>query len=79
MQTRPSLEYSYTGYRRWTFGLNSGYNDLSSVGQTLGKYTNLQGGTGITYKVGPDTHIQFRYDYRHYTTQNMLIRRTPTG
>ena len=71
-QTAGTVGYSYTGVRRWTFALNSGYTELSSVGQTLGKYTNLQGGTGVTYKVGRETHIQFRYDYRHYTTQNNI-------
>jgi len=74
-QTTASLGYSYTGYRRWTFALNSGYTELSAIGQTLGKYTNLQGGTGVTYKVGHDTHIQFRYDYRHYTTQNYVYQK----
>lgn len=69
-QNAGSVGYSYTGYRRWTVGLNASYNELSSVGQNLGKYTNLQGGTGITYKVGRETHIELRYDYRHYTTQN---------
>jgi hypothetical protein len=69
-QNAASLGYSYTGYRRWTFALNSGYTELSAVGQTLGKYTNIEGGTGVTYKMGHETHIQFRYDYRHYTTQN---------
>ena len=71
-QTAGTVGYSYTGVRRWTFALNSGYSELSSVGQTLGKYTNLQGGAGVTYKVGRETHIQFRYDYRHYTTQNNI-------
>jgi hypothetical protein len=71
-QTAGTARYSYTGYRRWTFALNSGYSELSAVGQTLGKYTNLQGGTGVTYKVGRETNIQFRYDYRHYTTQNTI-------
>ena len=71
-QTAGTVGYSYTGVRRWTFALNSGYTELSSVGQTLGKYTNLQGGAGVTYKVGRETHIQFRYDYRHYTTQNNI-------
>ena len=55
--------------------MNSGYTELSAVGQTLGKYTNLQGGTGVTYKVGHETHIQFRYDYRHYTTQNYVYQK----
>ena len=71
-QTAGTVGYSYTGVRRWTFALNSGYSELPSVGQTLGKYTNLQGGAGVTYKVGRETHIQFRYDYRHYTTQNNI-------
>jgi hypothetical protein len=74
-QTSATAGYSYTGYRRWTFALNSGYSELSSVGQTLGKYTNVQGGTGVTYKVGRETHIQFRYDYRHYTTQNTFYQK----
>ncbi len=71
-QTAGTVGYSYTGVRRWTFALNSGYTELSAVGQTLGKYTNLQGGGGVTYKLGRETHIQFRYDYRHYTTQNNI-------
>jgi hypothetical protein len=74
-QTSATAGYSYTGYRRWTFALNSGYSELSSIGQTLGKYTNVQGGTGVTYKVGRETHIQFRYDYRHYTTQNTIYQK----
>ena len=74
-QTAGTVGYSYTGVRRWTFALNSGYSELSSVGQTLGKYTNLQGGAGVTYKVGRETHIQFRYDYRHYTTQNNIYQK----
>jgi hypothetical protein len=74
-QTAATAGYSYTGYRRWTFALNSGYSELSAVGQTLGKYTNVQGGTGVTYKVGRETHIQLRYDYRHYTTQNAIYQK----
>ena len=74
-QTAGTVGYSYRGVRRWTFALNSGYTELSAVGQTLGKYTNLQGGNGVTYKVGRETHIQFRYDYRHYTTQNNIYQK----
>ena len=74
-QTAGAAGYSYTGYRRWTFALNSGYTELSAVGQTLGKYTNLQSGAGVTYKIGRETHIQFRYDYRHYSTQNAIYQK----
>ena len=74
-QNSTSAMYSYAGYRRWTLGLNASYNDLSPVGQTLGKYTNLQGGSGVTYKLAGETHIEFRYDYRHYTTQNSFYQK----
>jgi hypothetical protein len=77
-QTAGTAGYSYTGYRRWTFALNSGYTELSAVGQTLGKYTNLQSGAGVTYKIGRETHVQFRYDYRHYTTQNTIYQKDST-
>lgn len=74
-QTSATAGYSYTGYRRWTFALTSGYSQLSAVDQNIGKYTNVQGGAGVTYKMGRETHIQFRYDYRHYTTQNTVYQK----
>lgn len=69
-QNAAQVSYFYAGFRRWSAGFNAGYNDLSPLGQTLGKYTNLQGGTAMRYRLAPDTYAQFRYDYRHYTTQN---------
>jgi hypothetical protein len=74
-QNAASAGYSYTGYRRLSVGANASYNELSSVGQTLGKYTNLQGGVGGTYKLMQATHLQVRYDYRHYTTQNNIFQK----
>ena len=65
-----SAGYSYTGYRRLTVGMNASYGTLTAVGQTLGQLTNFQAGLGTTYKLGRATHIEVRYDYRHYTTQN---------
>jgi len=74
-QTSGNVNYSYTGYRRLAFGLHAGYGSLSAVGQNLGQYTNLQGGTGLTYKVARETHLELRYDYRHYTTQNNIYQK----
>jgi hypothetical protein len=74
-QNAGTLQYSYTGFRRLTAGANASYNELSSVGQTLGKYTNVQGGFGVTYKLLQATHLQLRYDYRHYTTQNTAFQK----
>ena len=67
--------YSYTGYRRLNAGLSFGYSELSAVGQTLGKYSNYMGGIGATYRLTHDTHLQVRYDYRHYTTQNAVFQK----
>jgi len=74
-QSVGSVGYSYTGFRKLTAGANASYNELSAVGQTLGKYTNIQGGFGVTYKIFQATHLQMRYDYRHYTTQNTLFQK----
>src|SRR5262249_31714688 len=61
---------SSVGFGGRTAGLGASYGTLSAMGQTLGKYSNFQGGGGLTYKILRDTHVEFRYDYRHYTTQN---------
>lgn len=65
-----SANYSYTGIKRFTAGATASYGQLSSVGQGIGKYTNMQGGLGSTYKLFNSTHLEVRYDYRHYTTQS---------
>lgn len=65
--------YSYNGLRRLTIGADAAYSELSTLGQSLGKYRNYQGGVGTTYKIVNSTHLIFRYDYRHYTTQNDIF------
>ena len=69
-QNTAAASYSYTGYRRLTASLTASYTELAAVGQTLGKYTSYQAGAGTTYKLGRATHIEVRYDFRHYTTQD---------
>jgi hypothetical protein len=70
-----SADYSFSGHRRLNGGLSASYGQMIAVGQTLGKYTNMSGGAGITYKLFRDAHIQMRYDYRHYTTQNSIYQK----
>ena len=74
-QTSLAAAYSYTGLRKWTLGANSAYSELSALGQSLGKFKNFQGGVGATYKLANATHLEFRYDLRHYTTQNNLFKK----
>lgn len=74
-QSNVGSYYSYAGIRRWTLGANASYSELSALGQTLGKYRNYQGGVGATYKMINAIHMEFRYDYRHYTTQDNGFRK----
>jgi hypothetical protein len=74
-QTSATADYSYVGFRRFTMGASGGYSSLGATGQTLGKYDNVQVGGGFTYKMVHDTHLVFRYDFRHYTTQNTLFQK----
>jgi hypothetical protein len=74
-QTAATASYSYLGYRKFTFSANAGYGELSALGQTIGKYRNYQAGAGATYRLVKSTHLEMRYDYRHYTTQNDLFRK----
>lgn len=70
-QTSASGSYSYVGLRRWTMGASFAFAELSSIGQAgLGKYNDYVAGAGATYKIGPQMHMEFRYDYRHYTANN---------
>ncbi len=74
-QTTAGAAYSLAGRRRWTTGAKFDYTEFSTLGQSLGKYRGFQGGVGTTYKVGSGMHLEFRYDYRHYTTQNDIFKK----
>jgi hypothetical protein len=66
-QTSGAVAYSYVASRALQARMSAGYNQLSALGQTLGKYSNLQGGVQVLYKLTGDTYLDVRYDYRHYT------------
>lgn len=74
-ETSAAAGYSFTGIKRWTLAAQANYSELSTLGQSLGKFTNYQGGLGATYKLVSATHMEFRYDFRHYTTQNNVFRK----
>jgi hypothetical protein len=67
-QTSGAAAYSYIATRTLRLRVNGGYNQLSALGQALGKYSNVQGGIQVFYKLTGDTYLDVRYDYRHYTT-----------
>jgi hypothetical protein len=73
-QTAASLNYSYTGLRKLSFGANAAYSRLTSLGQTLGTFNGISGGAGLTYTLASYAHLEFRYDYRHYTANDDIYK-----
>ena len=69
-QNTGSVNYSYTGYRRLAASVYASYGTMTALGQTLGQLADFMAGAGGTYKLGHAIHLEMRYDYRHYTTQN---------
>lgn len=72
-QRAAGLQYSIIGPKRWSVGARLNYNQLSALGQSIGDYSGYQGGIGGTYRLNGLMHMEFRYDYRHYTTQNNIF------
>ncbi len=74
-QTSGTVAFTYTGAHRVSTALSASYHQLSSIGQTLPAYTNLQGGGGLTYRLFRETYLALRYDYRHYNTHDLLLQK----
>jgi hypothetical protein len=74
-QNQGTVAYSYASSRRLTVRWNAGYNQLSTLGQSFGKYTNLEAGGQAIYNLARGVYFDFRYDYRHYTTQNAAFQK----
>ena len=66
--------FSYNGAHRVAAALTAGYSRLATLGQPLPPYTSVQAGGGLTYRIAGGLHMQFRYDYRHYSTQYLLYK-----
>jgi len=74
-QTAGTAGLTYSSRHRFTAALNASYNTLSTLGQILPPYSNLQTGGGLTYRLVGQTHLEVRYDFRHYTTQTLLYQK----
>lgn len=64
-QTSGSGTFSYTGIKKWNFGITGGYYKLESIGQGIEPYSTFTGGAGFTYGLSRMFHIVGRYDARH--------------
>ncbi len=63
-QISGTASYSYTGIRKWNFGISGGYYKLDAIGQGIQPYSGLTGGAGFTYGLTRAFHLVGRYDYR---------------
>ncbi len=57
--------FSYTASRKWSFSINGGYYRLQGIGQNLQPYSQIMGGSGLTYSLTHALQLLARYDYRH--------------
>jgi len=60
-----AVSLSYTGIRKWNFGIQGGYSRLESIGLNLQPYAQFTGGAGVTYGLTRSFHVVARYDERH--------------
>jgi hypothetical protein len=74
-QNSATIDYSLLASRRWEARGSAGFSRLSALGQDLGRYINLQGGIELFYNLTDAAHIDLRYDYRHYTTEDAILQK----
>jgi len=66
---------SYTGIRKWNFGLNGGYYALTGIDANSERFGSATAGGGVTYQIFRSLHLVSRYDYRHQTVDLYGYRR----
>ena len=74
-QTAATIDYSYVSGRNWEARGNLGFSQLSPLGQPFGKFRNFQGGVEVFFNLTRAAHLDVRYDYRHYTTENPILQK----
>ncbi len=75
-QQTGGISYSYTGIRKFNFGLSGAYYRLQSVGQGIQPYANFSGGVGLTYALTHAVHLIARADSRYQTIDVIGYNRT---
>jgi hypothetical protein len=74
-QTAAEIAYSFVSGRNWEARGITSFNQLSALGQPLGKFRNFQSGAEVFYNLTRAAHLDVRYDYRHYMTENSILQK----
>ena len=62
--------FSYTGNRKWGFSIFGGYAQMNGIGQNLQPYSQITGGSSLTYSITNPIQVFARYDARHQEIVN---------
>jgi hypothetical protein len=58
--------YSYTGLKKWAITTSLNYTTSDSVGNVLGKYTNIVASANVSRQIYRATHFVLGFDARQY-------------
>jgi hypothetical protein len=71
MNENGSAGLSYTGIRKWNFGMDGGYYSVKDLVKSIGWSSTFSGGIGATYNLPHALHLNFRYDARHISLDSV--------
>jgi hypothetical protein len=66
---------SYTGIRKANIGISAGHVSYGSLTQTVGNFSAVTAGAGLTYQISGPLHFLTRYDYRRYDIASTVFQR----
>jgi hypothetical protein len=65
--------YTYTGLRRWSFGISAGYNRAQSIGNVLGTYGGTTGTVSASRQIVHSVHAVASFSARKYTSVDFSL------
>jgi hypothetical protein len=66
--------FTYSGVRKLSIGASAGYTKTKSIGLTLGDFTTMQGGGGVTYRMARFFSLSLQADRRRFTSPAVVGR-----
>jgi hypothetical protein len=73
VMTTAMAGYSYTGLRRWSFGISGGYQRAESIGNVYGTYGGSSGTMSASRQIVRTVHAVMSFSARKYTSANFAL------